>query len=279
VISLNDIGDIAGCRAVVSIQIEVWGEDGEVVPASVLLASIKRGGILVGAYDRDHLVGFVWSMPGWRDGVPTQWSHMLGVRPIARGAGLGELLKVAQRDRALAAPVDLIEWTFDPLQAQNAHLNMATLGCVATTYRVNTYGEMIGPLHRGTPTDRLVAEWWIRKPHVERRLAARAARASGHLIARSAEVVKAPSGIATRQTGEWLECVSADASLDAPRIVVPIPPRFTELQQQATDTALAWRLMTREIFLAYLSRGYRVLDFFRDPQGGGQYLLAEASKP
>jgi predicted GNAT superfamily acetyltransferase len=278
VTTLRDITDIAGCRAVVSIQIEVWGEDGEVVPASVLLASIKRGGILVGAYEGDYLVGFVWSMPGWRDGVPTQWSHMLGVRPIARGAGLGEQLKIAQRDRALATPVDLIEWTFDPLQAQNAHLNMATLGCVATTYRVNTYGEMIGPLHRGTPTDRLVAEWWIRKPHVERRLAARTARAAGHFIARSADVAKAPSAIATRQTGEWLECLSADASLDAPRIAVPIPPRFTELQQQATDAALAWRLMTREIFLAYLSRGYRVVDFFRDLQEGGQYLLAEASK-
>jgi len=275
---LRDITDVAGCRAVVAVQIDVWGEDGEVVPASVLAASIKRGGILIGAYDGTDLVGFVWSMPGWREGLSTQWSHMLGVRPGARGAHLGEALKIAQRERALAMPVDLVEWTFDPLQAQNAHLNMSVLGCVATTYRVNTYGEMIGPLHRGTPTDRLVAEWWIRKPHVERRLAARTARAAGQIIARSAEVVQAPGAITTRHSGKWLECIDADTSLEAPRVVVPIPPRFTEMQQQATDAALAWRLATREVFLAYLSRGYRVVDFLRVAESG-HYLLAEASKP
>jgi predicted GNAT superfamily acetyltransferase len=271
---LRDIADIEGCRAVVSVQIDVWGDDGEVVPASVLAASIKRGGILIGAYDGADLAGFVWSMPGWRDGAPTQWSHMLGVRPAARGAGLGASLKIAQRERALATPIDLIEWTFDPLQSQNARLNMSVLGCVATTYRVNTYGDMIGPLHRGTPTDRLVAEWWIRKPHVERRLAARTAQAAGRIIARSAEVAQAPAAIRSRQSGEWLECVEIDTSLDTPRIVVPIPPRFSEMQQHATDLALRWRLATRDVFLAYLSRGYRVVDFFGST--GGHYLLALA---
>jgi predicted GNAT superfamily acetyltransferase len=274
VTTLLDIADIEGCRAVVSVQIDVWGDDGEVVPASVLAASIKRGGILIGAYDGADLAGFVWSMPGWRDGVPTQWSHMLGVRPAARGAGLGESLKIAQRERALATPIDLIEWTFDPLQSQNAHLNMSVLGCVATTYRVNTYGDLIGPLHRGTPTDRLVAEWWIRKPHVERRLAARTAQAAGRIIARSADVAHAPAAIRTRQSGGWLECVDSDTSLETPRIVVPIPPRFTEMQRHATDVALAWRLAAREVFLAYFSRGYRVVDFFGST--GGQYLLALA---
>ena len=164
---------MAECRAVVDVQVAVWGQDGEIVPASLLSASVKRGGILIGAYDEDRLVGFVWSMPGSRDGRAMHWSHMLGVRPEMRGAALGERLKIAQRERALAAGVDLIEWTFDPLQAQNAHLNMSVLGCVASTYRVDAYGAMSGPLHRGTPTDRLVAEWELLAPHVVRRLARR----------------------------------------------------------------------------------------------------------
>src|SRR5262249_57533487 len=102
------------------------------------------------------VVGFVWSMPGWKDGQPTHWSHMLAVAPSARGSGLGERLKRAQRDAARAQGVALIEWTFDPLQSLNAHLNMNRLRPIATTYLVNAYGEMPGQLHRGTPTDRLV---------------------------------------------------------------------------------------------------------------------------
>src|SRR5262245_26023103 len=130
-IVIHDITDLSGCRAVVAVQEQVWGADSEIVPASVLVASIKRGGILLGAYDGGVLAGFVWSLPGWRDERDDRrlhWSHMLGVVPGARGQRTGEQLKWAQRERALAQRVDLIEWTFDPLQAQNAHLNIARLG-------------------------------------------------------------------------------------------------------------------------------------------------------
>ena len=87
---LRDIRDLDGCRAVVGVQEAVWGRDSEVVPASLLVASIKRGGVLVGAYEGNELVGFVWSLPGWRDDERTHWSHMLGVLPGARGHRAGE---------------------------------------------------------------------------------------------------------------------------------------------------------------------------------------------
>lgn len=255
---IRDISDLAGCRDVVDVQIAVWGRDSETVPASLLSASIERGGLLIGAWDGARLVGFAWSMPGWRGGQPTQWSHMLGVRPDARGGGLGVALKQAQRERALAAGIDLIEWTFDPLQAPNAHLNLARLGCVASEYRVNAYGEMSGPLHRGTPTDRLIAEWWIRRPR----------------LARQEGPVTAPAAIATREAGAWLACASVRTDLDAARVLVAVPPRFSEMQQQATDLALAWRLAAREVLRAYLARGYRAVDFsLNRAQGGGTYVL------
>lgn len=267
---LRAIADLAGCRAVVELQIAVWGADAETVPASVLLVSAKRGGILVGAFDGGALVGFVWSMPGWRDGRPTHWSHMLAVSPAARGRGIGEALKRAQRDRALAQQIDLVEWTFDPLQAQNAHLNLARLGAVASTYLADAYGAMSGPLHRGTPTDRLVAEWWIRRPHVERRLE-RGAR----LTARSADVAGAPLTIETRPADPWVECVGERCDLDASRLLVPVPPRFTEMQQQARDSAASWRAASRAVFSTYFARGYVAVDFFLDREGaGGHYLLA-----
>ena len=158
---IRELHDLSGCRAVVDLQVEVWGANAEIVPASVLLVTAKRGGILLGAYDGARLVGFVWSIPGWREGQPTQWSHMLGVAPAWRGRGLGETLKRAQRARALALGVELIEWTFDPLQAVNAHLNLHRLGAIASVYQPDLYGEMDSPLMQGTPTDRLIAEWWI----------------------------------------------------------------------------------------------------------------------
>jgi predicted GNAT superfamily acetyltransferase len=250
---------------VVRVQEAVWGRDGEIVPASVLLVSAKRGGILIGALDGPRLVGFVWSMPGVRDGAPTHWSHMLGVLPDVRGRGVGRDLKLAQRDRALAAGVDLIEWTFDPLQAANAHLNIAMLGGTSTTYLVDAYGQMVGPLHLGTPTDRLVVEWWIRRPHVERRIA-RAKDAPP--VVRSAEVVSAPAALESAVGGPSVPRLD----LDDRRVLVAIPPDFTEMQRSDASRALAWRLAVRDVFTTYFARNYRVVDFWTDPDGG-RYLL------
>jgi predicted GNAT superfamily acetyltransferase len=258
---LRDIRSIEECRAVVELQVAVWGRDSEVVPASVLFVSAKRGGILIGAYEGEaDLVGFVWSMPGRRDGRPTHWSHMLGVAPAARGKGVGEALKWAQRERAIEQGVDLIEWTFDPLQAPNAHLNFARLGASAATYLVNAYGEMTGPLHRGTPTDRLVAEWWVKRPRRS---------FSDDRGKKTSEV------IVTRATGNWLACGDVDTGCESPSVFVTVPARFTEMQQQEPDLARSWRQATREVFTAYFGRGYRAVDFILNrEQGGGAYLLA-----
>jgi predicted GNAT superfamily acetyltransferase len=278
-LALRDLSSLEDCRAVVDLQMAVWGRDSETVPASLLAASIHRGGILIGASMDDQLVGFSWSMPGWREGQPTQWSHMTGVLPFARRQRVAEQLKLAQRARAIAQ-VELIEWTFDPLQAVNAHFNIAALGCTASSYRVNAYGEMPGPLHRGTPTDRLVAEWWIRTPHVERRLARRPTSPHGlaaGLIARDATVLDAPAAIEIRSQDGWLAPGDVLTTPDARRMRIPVPPRFGEMQQQATPIALAWRIATRDAFTACFSRGYRVVDFWIDRErGGGEYLVTRA---
>jgi predicted GNAT superfamily acetyltransferase len=272
VIELRDLRTVDECRGAVAVQEAVWGQGSEIVPASVLLVSAKRGGILIGAMREGQVVGFVWSMPGWRDGRPTQWSHMLGVLPDYRGDHLGQRLKLAQRERALrlGQGIDLIEWTYDPLQAPNAHLNLSGLGATSGTYLVDTYGSMPGPLHRGTATDRLIAEWWIREPHVERRIAPPA------LVARSRDVLDAPVAIETRLDGNWVRASGVRDDLDAPRVLVPVPGHFTSMQQDALDLAQAWRLATRQAFTAYFARGYRAVDFYLNrEQGGGQYLLAK----
>ena len=274
--TIRELRTLDDCRAVVKIQEEVWGKDGETVPASVLLVSAKSGGILLGAEVDAEFVGFVWSMPGIRDGRLMHWSHMTGVLASYRGRGVAMALKLAQRDRALGQGVELIEWTFDPLQAPNAHFNLHVLGAVGAKYGVDVYGSLAGPLHRGTPTDRLIVEWKLAEPHVVRRLEAHARRA-GLLTARSAEVMEAPQIVHTREEGEWVGFAGANRrGPDLRRMFVAVPPRFSEMQVARPDLALEWRLGIRDVMRPLFDEGYRAVDFMLDAERlAGNYLFAK----
>ncbi len=273
-IDIRPLTTLDECRTVAALEKLVWGyaDTGDVVPPPVLMVSIKRGGILLGGFDELGIMkGFVYSFPALKDGRVTQWSHMLGVSPDAQTAGLGLQLKLAQRERALRMGIDLIEWTYDPLQALSAHLNFARLGVVVEAYEEDLYGASTSPLHQGTPTDRFIAEWRITTPHVERRVSTRAAP-----LMRDSSVMSAVLVNRSRSAGEWLE--PGDPALDADgarRLLVEIPANFTAMQLHQPDLALAWRLATRRIFQTSFARGFRVVDFFFAREAGrGQYLLA-----
>jgi predicted GNAT superfamily acetyltransferase len=273
-ISIRPLTTLDDCRKVAALEREVWGyaDAEDVVPPPVLIVSIKRGGILLGAFDDSNAMkGFVYSLPAIKDGRPTQWSHMLGVTADARATGLGARLKLAQRDHAIEMGIDLIEWTYDPLQAVNAHLNFAKLGVVASEYEENIYGESSSPLHRGTPTDRLIAEWHIMRPHVERRISA-----WGQPTLRDQSVMSAPVINPALPGVVWIRPGPADLSVGATRILVEIPTGFGDMQLGDPDLALEWRRQTREIFQTYFPRGYQVVDFFLSREAGrGHYLLAQ----
>lgn len=261
------------CRQVADLERTIWAytDAEDVVPPPVLIVSIKRGGILLGAFDdAGGMKGFVYSIPAIKNGQTTQWSHMLGVAPDAREAGLGLRLKLAQRDAALRMGIDLIEWSFDPLQAVNAHLNFARLGVVVDHYVVNLYGESTSVLHLGTPTDRLIAEWRLREPHVERRL-----EQSGGVIARDRSVTDSPVVNPSRAGGAWARPGDTDLTLDARRVLVEIPTGFSEMLKSDPALALEWRLRSRPIFQTYFQRGYRAVDFML-ARSRGHYLLARA---
>jgi predicted GNAT superfamily acetyltransferase len=261
------------CQQVVALEKEIWAytDAEDVVPAPVLIVTIKRGGILLGSFDEAGAMnGFVYSIPGIKNGRTMQWSHMLGVTAAARSANLGTRLKLAQRQATRAMGLDLIEWTYDPLQAMNAHLNFAKLGVVVEEYEENIYGESSSVLHRGSPTDRLVAEWHVNEPHVERRTSDKAG-----LLMRDASVSSAPIVNPSKPSAEWLAPSEGRIDLEDRRVLVEIPVGFTEMQAQAPQLALEWRMATRRIFQAYFARHYRVVDFFLSKAAGrGQYLLS-----
>jgi predicted GNAT superfamily acetyltransferase len=213
-------------------------------------------------------------MPGLRHGIRVHWSHLLGVLPQYRGQGIAERLKAAQRNRVMAQDVELVEWTFDPLVAPAAHLNLHVLGGIGASYGVDMYGALPGELYGGTPTDRLLVEWHLRSANVKRLLALRDSKQP--VVARSNEVLSAPVLIQTRVDGDWIRFAGSSPIPDQRRAIVPIPPNFPEMQQLATDLALEWRLGLRELMTTAFTHDFRVVDFYIDKEnGGGSYLLSK----
>jgi predicted GNAT superfamily acetyltransferase len=271
-ITFTDLHTLDECRQIVELEKQIWGysDPEDLVPAIILMLSAKRGGILIGASRAGGaLEGFAFSLASIVDGKPAQWSHMMGVVPSARTTGLGRELKFAQRERAMRMGIELIEWTFDPLQAVNAHLNFAKLGVISSTYAENIYGESSSVLHRGTATDRLIVEWWIQRPHVVRRIAA------DTLTARDSKVADAPVLNDLSSRDPWDLPAETTMPPEGDRVLIRVPARFSEMQIAEPSLAQAWRQQTRELFQECFGRGYRAVDFFKDEQAGGAYLLSQ----
>jgi len=268
---VRDIEEISEMRDVERLQKEVWRcADRDVVPALALIPSVEVGGILVGAFDRGELVGFAYGFVGLEAGRPIIHSDMLAVRPAYRGRGLGYRLKLAQRERALARGVSTMTWTFDPLQARNAHLNFAKLGVVAGRYCVNFYGEETSSfLHQHTGTDRLWVRWDLTSERVRRRLERAPGSGPSDVPARVKRLVSAVASGAPR--------VSDLRGGEAPgQLLIEIPGDIAALQQRSPAMAVAWRDATRRAFVEALAAGFVVEEFYRlaaGGRGGGAYLL------
>ena len=173
-VTIRPCRTIAEYEEMVELEFRVW-EFGErdAVPSQMYVVAAKIGGQVFGAFVEGKIAGFALAYPGIRDGNPYLHSHMAAVLPEFRDLGIGRMLKLAQRDDALARGIPLIEWTFDPLQPRNAYFNFCRLGVVARRYLIDVYGHTSSPLHAGLPTDRLVAEWHLDSKRVVDILAGR----------------------------------------------------------------------------------------------------------
>jgi predicted GNAT superfamily acetyltransferase len=153
----------------VALEEAVWGYDpADLIPRRMFLLASRIGGQVLGAFADDTLAGFAMALPGYRNGRAYLHSHMVGVLPQYRNLGIARALKLAQRDDALTRGIELMEWTFDPLEIKNAHLNIARLGVIVRRYQRDFYGPSSSPLQGGLPTDRVYAEWWLRSQRVEK---------------------------------------------------------------------------------------------------------------
>jgi predicted GNAT superfamily acetyltransferase len=224
----------------VEIQREVWGfKDEEIVPSRLFVVARKIGGQAIGAFNGDRMVAFALGIPGNRNGHPYMHSHMLAVLSEYRNAGLGRRVKLFQREDALSKGIELIEWTFDPLEIKNAYLNIEKLGAITRRYTINQYGNVSSPLQGGLPTDRLTAEWWLKSKRVETLLA----------------------------TGKH-PAVKAEKTIEVPAEIYQWKANATDRQK-----GIAVQQRNRNLFLRYFDEGLAVLEYQRDERGNGKYLL------
>lgn len=171
---IRHLTTLAELGEAVRLQKEIWGfEDIELLPLRLFVVAQKVGGQTIGAFDGDRMVGFLLAIPGLKQGQMYLHSHMMGVRPEYRNSGLGRRMKLMQREEALRRGIQLVEWTFDPLEIKNAYFNIERLGAVVRRYVLNQYGTTTSHLHGGLPTDRCVAEWYLASGRVEALLAGR----------------------------------------------------------------------------------------------------------
>jgi len=266
-LSYRAFDTIEDARKCAALQAEIWGEAfADQVPASLLRVATGIGGLAIGAFDATGtLVGFVFSLAGVRENEPIHWSHMLAVRESARGAGVGRHLKEMQRSELARRGIARVLWTFDPLQARNAHLNVNRLGVHVIDYVENMYGITASPLHHGLATDRLV----VMMP------------TSPAEHARPAVPSDLNGGIPVLTPFPRPGDISIDLDdTTAPVVMIEIP---TDLQQVVSATpsiATVWRQSTRGAFQRALRDGYQVSGFRRDAAADRSfYVLVASARP
>jgi predicted GNAT superfamily acetyltransferase len=232
--------DLAELQACVDLQKEVWGfADTDLIPIRMFVVAQKIGGQVIGGFRNGELIAFALAIPGNRNGHPYLHSHMLAVREQYRNSGLGRRIKLAQREEALQAGIELMEWTFDPLEIKNAYLNLHKLGAIARRYTINQYGISSSPLQGGLPTDRLIAEWWLR----------------------------------SRRVVELIE--HGNPPQVTPELSIEVPAMVYEWKANPATRALAVKVHShnRESFLTAFANGLAALEYQRDAEGNGRFLL------
>ncbi len=227
-------------RDAVRLQKDIWQfDDADLLPARLFVVASKVGGQVFGAYHDRRIVGFALAVPGIKPGHGAYLhSQMVGVAAAYRNYGVGRLLKLAQRDDALARGIHLMEWTFDPLEIRNAWFNIERLGAVIRRFALNQYGKSTSILHSGLPTDRCIAEWWMDGDRVRATLDGRSAPRP-EIIAR-----------------------------------IPVPNNIPALRE--TDPSEVKQIQARvsAAFVEALGRGLAVIGFERTA-AAGHYLLGK----
>jgi predicted GNAT superfamily acetyltransferase len=254
-LSIRSLHTVEELEAVYQLETRIWSVE-DAVPVNHTVATVKNGGFVLGAFFKEALIGFQYSFPGFDGNKVYLCSHSLGIHADYRAFGIGEKLKIAQKETALEKGYDLISWTYDPLETVNANLNLHKLGAVCTRYIVNAYGEMSDHMNTGISTDRFLVEWRIKEQAAKR----------------SEKTFDLPIVLETRTENGHSVPVKADLNHGSEKLLVPVPGNFQDIKKQNFSLALKWRESTKDIFIHYINEGWIVTDLVKDPTRENQYL-------
>ncbi len=257
-IVIRKLTTLQDLQAMQKLEELVWQIDSP-IPLHQTLTVAKNGGIVLGAFQRDLLIGMLYSFPGYHNPQIYNCSHMLGIREGWRHQGLGERLKQAQAELAKTRGYSMITWTYDPLETANGYLNIGKLGAVCSTYIADCYGDMPDAINQGLPSDRFQVEWWIHQPKPV-----------------------LPQGVPVTllqwqqgnnrlpQPGKSSEVINPEQSV----VSVAVPADFQEIKRQDNGLAKAWREITRQVFTNSFAAGWVGADF-RKSGVVHEYLLCK----
>jgi len=276
-IEIRRVQTHAEYRAVEQLQREAWGlQEVDIVPDHLLLTAHKNGGLVLGAFDvspvdgAERLVGFVFGFPGLLpDGRVKHCSHMTGVAPACQNQQVGYRLKLGQREHVLAQGLDLITWTFDPLESRNAYLNFHKLGVTCRVYLRDLYGSMRDGLNVNLPSDRFQVDWHIASAHVRQRLSGQRAGPSLSQALEQGVPLLNPT-----LAGEPARPPETTLPLHGPRLLIQVPAHFQAIKAADMGLAMAWRLHTRGLFEAAFAEGYMATDLLFEA-GQSAYWLGK----
>ena len=256
VLTIGKISDPDEIKKILPVISSAWGMPNLAAAFKDTINAMRfHGGLVAAAYDGDEMVGMQFSFPGHRRGKTYLYSHMTGIVENKKYSGIGYQLKLYQKKWALENGYDLIAWTFDPIRSLNAHFNLKKLGAISRTLIPNFYGTMDDALNAGLPTDRLVAEWWIKDQKVP---------------AYTVDAITIDSSDAGSQS------VIDQVTSSPPKTVrVAIPYDFSRMMSNDIQSAVEIKKRLSSILVRLFSLQYCIVDFEKK-QPASLYVLTTA---
>ena len=250
-ISIKEVKTLPELEQVQQLEKSIWKTPP--IPTHQTLTAIKNGGIIVGAYDGEKIVGFSYGFAGFKDGKAYVCSHMLGIDEAYRSQQIGERLKQAQREIAIAKGYEEMHWTFDPLETRNGYLNLTKLNGICDTYIENCYGEMEDGFNKGLPSDRFEIHWHLNADYVTKQ---------------HEPNIENPVALGEIKWNEaQLPSLKAYEiqELDAECYALPVPQDFQQLKSVSQELAMHWRLEVRKACQNLFAAGYTAVRLQKQP--------------
>jgi len=243
------------------IQVDSWGfPEREIVPKRIPYATYKSGGVVIGAFKDEQMIGYVWGWLGRNQEGTYIYSHHNAVRKEYQNKGIGFQLKIEQKKWAINNKFDLIKWVFDPLQTKNCHLNIHKLGGTSNTYKNNYWLELKDKLNEGIETDRLVCNWFLKSNHVNNHLNKQFKDYKSIIFGSDKQVLK------TKMKDTFLDIEELNLEHDEPIIALEVPSNYIKMKKNDKKLAIDWRMKTRKAFQNYFEQGYAIIDFVLEKQ-------------